>query len=144
MLDDHHCVVVADRIESDADDAGDGRVGPVRVAPREAQPVRPIDCQELPVICIGVPELSISKRNSPPTRASTLTATHRTGRGHIHSINDSESSHCSNTTSGGAGVMLRTRTTGAPLIGYDPCVAAGPITPRRGATKTSSARGVVM
>ena len=50
-----------------------------------------------PLIRTRVPESSTSKRTVPPTCGSTVTSRTRTGRGHIHSCNDSRSSHSSNT-----------------------------------------------
>ena len=63
-----------------------------------------------------VPESLTSKRTLPPTRGSTVMAITRAGRGHIHSANDSGSSHWSNTTSGAAGMTRCTRAIGASFI----------------------------
>ena len=86
-----------------------------------------------------MPESSTSKRTIPPTCGSTVTSTTRTGRGHIHSCNDSRSSHSSNTTSGAAGMTRCTRTVAVSVIACPSCVAAPTVHPRA-STRTPSAR----
>ena len=56
-----------------------------------------------------------SMRSAPPTAGSSAILTARAGRGHIHSVMPSGSSHSSNTTCGGAGSTRRTTATRGPV-----------------------------